>query len=229
VSSLAVKEPVRTVTAVAVAAETRSMQLRLSSAIAGQPAVDMRVVSSLRKLIAKGATDDLIVSHHETLATEDCESFKALKVRFPVVLIVVVCAAADGRAIRRALDSGIDGLVFADQLEATLRPTITAALAGQISVPRNLRTFMHKPSLSPAERRVLGLLVMGYTNRQIGGQLFLAESTVKSHLASAYTKMGVRSRSEAVSLLLDPKQPFGTAIGPGSNASLASNVVGGRF
>ena len=88
---------------------------------------------------------------------------------------------------------------------------------------------MHKPSLSPAERRVLGLLVMGYTNRQIGAQLFLAESTVKSHLASAYTKMGVRSRSEAVSLLLDPKQPFGTAIAPGSNASVASNVVGGRF
>ncbi len=228
-SSLAVKEPVRSVTVVAVAAGTRSMQLRLSSAIAGQPAVDMRVVSSLRKLIATGATDDLIVSHHETLATEDCESFKALKVRLPGVLIVVVCAAADGRAIRRALDSGIDGLVFADQLEATLRPTITAALAGQISVPRNLRTFMHKPSLSPAERRVLGLLVMGYTNRQIGAQLFLAESTVKSHLASAYTKMGVRSRSEAVSLLLDPKQPFGTAIAPGSNASVASNVVGGRF
>jgi DNA-binding NarL/FixJ family response regulator len=205
------------------------MQVRLSSAIAGQPALDMRVVSSLRKLIATGGTDDLIVSHHETLATEDCESFKVLKVRFPGVLIVIVCSAADGRAIRRALDSGIDGLVFADQLEATLGPTITAALAGQIAVPRNLRTFVRKPSLSPAERRVLSLLVLGFTNRQIGAKLFLAESTVKSHLASAYTKMGVRSRSEAVSLLLDPKESFGSAIGAVPNVSVGSTVVGGRF
>ncbi len=100
------------------AAEERSVQLRLSSVLAGQPALHLRVVSSLRRVIATGAADDLIVSYHETLCADGCESFKQMKTRFPELLIVAVCESADGRAVRRALDSGIDGLVFADELEA---------------------------------------------------------------------------------------------------------------
>jgi DNA-binding CsgD family transcriptional regulator len=197
-----------------VVAEARSVQLRLGGALAGQSAFQLRVVPSLRRLVAGGvASDDVIVTYHETLCSVDCDTFKEIKLAFPDVLIVAVCESADGRAVRQAVDSGTDGLVFADELEATLRPTVAAALVGQIAVPRNLRTFIRKPSLSAKERRVLGLLVMGLTNGEIGARLFLAESTVKSHLSSAYTKLGVRSRSEAVSLLLDPKQSLGTAIG----------------
>jgi DNA-binding NarL/FixJ family response regulator len=189
------------------------MQLRLASALAGGPPLHVSVASSLGRLVAAGAADDVIVTYHERLCTDDCELFKQVKTQFPDLLIVVVCDATDGRAVRRALDSGIDGLVFADELEAALGPTVAAALAGQIALPRNLRTFARKPSLSAKERQVLRLLVMGCSNSEISARLFLAESTVKSHLSSAYTKLGVRSRSEAVSLLLDPKQSLGTGIG----------------
>jgi DNA-binding NarL/FixJ family response regulator len=199
--------------AVAVAAEARPVQLRLASALAGRTEYQLRVVSSLRRLIVNGAPDDVIVTYHESLCSEDCETFKQVKARYPELIIVAVCESADGRAVRQAVDSGTDGLVFADELEATLQPTVAAAVVGQIAVPRNLRTFIRKPSLSAKERRVLGLLVMGLTNGEIGARLYLAESTVKSHLSSAYTKLGVRSRSEAVSLLLDPKQSLGAAIG----------------
>jgi DNA-binding NarL/FixJ family response regulator len=48
--------------------------------------------------------------------------------------------------------------------------------------------------------------VMGFTNAGIAKKLFLAESTVKSHLSSAFTKLGVRSRHEAAALLSDPQQ-----------------------
>ena len=200
------------------------MQLRLSSALAGWSAVHLHVAPPLRRWIATGAEDDLIVSHHETLCSDDCESFKQVKARLPELLIVAVCESAAGRAVRRALDSGIDGLVLASELEAALRPTVAAALAGQIAVPRNLKTFVRKPSLSARERQVLGLLVMGSTNSEISAQLFLAESTVKSHLSSAYTKLGVRSRSEAVSLLVDPKEPLVTGIALGG----AEPSYGGR-
>jgi hypothetical protein len=53
---------------------------------------------------------------------------------------------------------------------------------------------------------------MGYMNSQIAEQLFLAESTVKSHLSSAFGKLGVRSRNEAVSLILDSERGFGMGI-----------------
>lgn len=212
-STLTASEPLQRVAAIAVAAETRSVQLRLAGALAGQSGYQLRVISSLRRLTVTGVSDDVAVTYHQTLCSADCESFKQVKARFPELLIVAVCESADGRAVRHALDSGTDGLVFADELEATLRPTVAAALVGQIAVPRDLRSFIRKPSLSAKERRVLGLLVTGLTNSEISARLFLAESTVKSHLSSAYTKMGVRSRSEAVSLLLDPKQPLGAAIG----------------
>lgn len=211
-SSLAANAQLQRVAAVAVVAQTRSVQLSLSGALAGQPALQLRFVSSLRRMIATGATDELIVSHHETLCSDDCESLRQIKTTRPEQLIVAVCESAESRAIRRALDSGLDGLVFADELEATLRPTVAAALVGQIAVPRNLRTFVRKPSLSARERQVLGLLVMGFTNSEISARMFLAESTVKSHLSSAYTKLGVRSRSEAVSLLVDANQPLDTGI-----------------
>ena len=83
---------------------------------------------------------------------------------------------------------------------------------------------MSKPSLSPSERKVLDLLVTGCTNSEIGARLFLAESTVKSHLSSAYTKLGVRSRSEAVSLLLESNRPLG--LGVVSVASVPSDALG---
>jgi DNA-binding NarL/FixJ family response regulator len=65
--------------------------------------------------------------------------------------------------------------------------------------------------------------VNGCTNSQIGARLFLAESTVKSHLSSAYTKLGVRSRGEAVSLLLEPNGPRG--FGSGAAASDSSDAL----
>ena len=55
-------------------------------------------------------------------------------------------------------------------------------------------------------------MVEGAPNRQIADRLFLAESTVKSHLASAFQKLGVRSRKEAAALLVDPDEGLGTGI-----------------
>ena len=62
------------------------------------------------------------------------------------------------------------------------------------------------------EKQILGLVVMGMTNAQIASKLFLAESTVKSHLSSSFTKLGVASRNEAVGLILDPTRGQGLGI-----------------
>ena len=50
--------------------------------------------------------------------------------------------------------------------------------------------------LTPAERRVAGLVAEGRTNREVAAALFLAERTVASHLTHIYAKLGVRSRTE---------------------------------
>ena len=58
-------------------------------------------------------------------------------------------------------------------------------------------------SLSDRESAVLELLADGHTNREIAQQLYIAQGTVKAHVASVYRKLEVHSRAEAVSRARD--------------------------
>ena len=126
--------------------------------------------------------------------------------------VVMVCAELQRWEVRAALSAGAAGVVLEDELEGALGPCLLAARAGQICVPRQHWRQIEPPALSTREKQILGLVVMGYMNSQIAEQLFLAESTVKSHLSSAFGKLGVRSRNEAVNLILDSKRGLGMGI-----------------
>ena len=83
---------------------------------------------------------------------------------------------------------------------------------GQTCVPREHWRQIDPPVLSAREKQTLGLVAMGYTNGQIAERLFLAKSTVKGHLSSAFGKLGVRSRNEAADLVLNPERGLGMGI-----------------
>jgi DNA-binding NarL/FixJ family response regulator len=125
---------------------------------------------------------------------------------------VIVCRDTGHAEVRRLIHAGACGYVLERELEQTLIPTVAAVLAGQIAIPKDERMQVGAPTLSPREKQVLGMVVMGYMNCDIAKQLYLAESTVKSHLSSAFLKLGVRSRSEAVDLILDAEQGLGRGI-----------------
>lgn len=126
--------------------------------------------------------------------------------------IVVICAEMQRREVRAALAAGAAGVVPEDELDSALGPCLMAVQAGQICVPREHWREIEPPVLSTREKQILGLVVMGYMNGQIAERLYLAESTVKSHLSSAFGKLGVRSRNEAVNLILDSKRGLGMGI-----------------
>jgi DNA-binding NarL/FixJ family response regulator len=124
--------------------------------------------------------------------------------------VVLVCAEeVRGWEVRAALEAGAAGVVLESELERALGPCLAVARAGQVCVPRRHRQRIDPPSLSSREKQILGLVVMGQTNGQIAERLVLAESTVKSHLSSAFGKLGVRSRNEAVDLILDSERGLG--------------------
>lgn len=153
----------------------------------------------------------LVFGCGSVLASEDA-LLRQFRRRYPAARIVLVCDSGNGRSIRRALNGGVEGLVLTDELERTLPSTVAAVWAGQRVTPAEIRPSVAKPALSFREKQILGMVVMGFTNGQIGARLFLAESTVKSHLSSAFTKLGVRSRSEAAALILDPEASVGLGI-----------------
>jgi DNA-binding NarL/FixJ family response regulator len=169
-------------------------------------------VPSIGHLLSLEGADahQLVVAYCDSISPEDVDVFKQLKRQSSELLIVAVCGFADRRTVRRLIDSGVDALVLFDQLETALAPTVAAVFAGQMVVPRDLRASVDKRALSSRERQILGMVVTGLTNHEISSQMFLAESTVKSHLSSAYNKLGVRSRSEAVALILDGNGSLGT-------------------
>jgi DNA-binding NarL/FixJ family response regulator len=132
--------------------------------------------------------------------------------RFAQALVVVVCPKIERWDVRAALTAGAAGVVLAENLDQGLGPCLQAVQSGQICVPRGHSRQIEPPALSPREKQILGLVVMGFMNGQIAEQLFVAESTVKSHLSSAFGKLGVRSRNEAVKLILDPERGLGMGI-----------------
>jgi DNA-binding NarL/FixJ family response regulator len=127
-------------------------------------------------------------------------------------LVVVVSPECGSLGARRAVRAGAQSLVLEHHLEVALVPAVRAVAAGLSVVPATLRNGGDALAFSHREREVLSLAISGHTNGEIANALFLAESTVKSHLSSAYRKLGAASRKDAASLLLDPDEGLGAIV-----------------
>ncbi len=139
--------------------------------------------------------------------------------------VVVICPAIQRWEVRALLSAGAAGVVLEEEMAGALGPCLQAVRVGQVCVPRRQWRQIAPPALSAREKQILGLVVMGYMNSQIAERLFLAESTVKSHLSSAFGKLGVRSRNEAVNLILDPEHGLGMGILAIGGAPLEAETV----
>ncbi len=90
------------------------------------------------------------------------------------------------------LTAGIHLLARAQNLRARRRPRKPPILA--VKAPTG--TLGDLRLLTKRENAVLTLAAQGHTNREIGRRLFIGERTVETHLAHAYSKLGIRSKVE---------------------------------
>jgi DNA-binding NarL/FixJ family response regulator len=118
--------------------------------------------------------------------------------------------------VHAALRAGAAGFLLKDAGPAELLAGIRAVSSGDAVVApsatrRLLERFLPKDSeaaaptdpklietLSDREREVLTLVGQGLTNAEIAGTLFLAETTVKTHIGHILTKLGLRDRVQMV-------------------------------
>ena len=127
----------------------------------------------------------------------------------PIVALLAEIPAARGA---RAVNALVDGAVLARDFRRALLPTLLAVASGQCVVPRAVRRLLERPPLSPRERQVLAMVVLDFSNAEIARKLVVTESNVKSHLTSAFSKLGVTSRSAAAELILDNESGLGPGI-----------------
>ena len=171
------------------------------------------VINGERDLAELGAGVDAVVLHCDRFDANSTEEIRRVVAEAHDTRVVAIVPDALGRhAVRKVVTAGAAGVVFDASIEDSLGPTLHAVLAGQVTVPSQATNELLPPVLSRREKEALRLAVAGHTNDEIAAALFLATSTVKSHLASAFGKLGVHSRNEAAAMLLDPDEPLGQVV-----------------
>lgn len=119
-------------------------------------------------------------------------------------VLVLTSYDSDGD-ILGAVEAGASGYLLKDAPPHELVAAVRAAAAGESAlapvIASRLLDRVRSPqvSLSSREIEVLELVAAGKTNAEVARELFVSETTVKSHLAHIYSKLDVTSRTAAVS------------------------------
>jgi DNA-binding NarL/FixJ family response regulator len=146
----------------------------------------------------------LCANSHEGLS-ERVEYYKELNPDAPP--IVVFGPQLDLPLARDALKAGASGFVHAEMMPDQLVRALAVAARGELVAPRELLRYVLSKdnpadliTLSVRQREILGHVVEGLSNAEIGRRLYLSESTIKQHLRAAYKLLGVSNRTEAANL-----------------------------
>jgi DNA-binding NarL/FixJ family response regulator len=139
---------------------------------------------------------------------------------------VVVLRKYSRADVRRAVRAGVDGAVLDSDLPLALPVVVASVALGQVSMPRALRSELDGQEPSSREREVLELVAEGLSNVAIAARLCVSESTVKSHLSSAFSKLGVHTREEAAALVREWHR-HSSPIEPSGSEPAARLVNGG--
>lgn len=141
-------------------------------------------------------------------------AIQIIKQKFPQVQIIALTSFKEGNLVQRALEAGAIGYLLKDVSADNLAQAIRAAHSGRATLsPEAAQVLVDAASqplalghdLTDRERTVLGLMIEGLNNTQIAQRLTVSPSTIKSHVSNILSKLGVASRTEAVTLALRSK------------------------
>ena len=140
-------------------------------------------IEATRRVLADGATRVVILT---TFDSEDY-LFEALR------------AGASGFLLKNASPEDlVEAVRIVARGDALLSPEVTRRVIARFSTPAPPVPAHRPPELTDREFEVLVQLARGASNAEIAKELYLGETTVKTHVSRVLTKLGLRDRTHAV-------------------------------
>lgn len=134
------------------------------------------------------------------------DAITEIRQEFPGARIIVLTTFDGDEDIYRALQAGAKGYLLKGMNADELMEAIRTVHAGKSRIPavvaERLAERMGGPSLTARELDVLKRIVGGRSNKEIAGELFISEATVKTHINSILSKLGVNDRTQAATTAL---------------------------
>lgn len=133
-------------------------------------------------------------------------AIERIRAEFPAARVIVLTTFDGDEDIYRAMQAGAKGYLLKGMDLNELTEAIRTVHAGKSRIPsrvaEKLAERMGGSSLTARELEVLQLIVAGKSNRDIGTTLFISEATVKTHVNSLLSKLGVEDRTQAATTAL---------------------------
>ncbi|HET8565547.1 MAG TPA: response regulator transcription factor [Solirubrobacterales bacterium] len=170
---------------------------------------DLRVIGeaadapAARKLV-RDRRPDVLVLDLQMPGAEPAGDVPRLRKEAPETAIVVLTIQSDPRRARELLRAGAAGYVLKQAAERQLMAAIRAAAGGGTYIDPELGGKVARLGADPLEslgerdRELLRLLALGYTNREIGEQLYLSVRAVEVNRAKLLEKLDLETRPELV-------------------------------
>ncbi|OMH23170.1 DNA-binding response regulator [Tersicoccus phoenicis] len=168
--------------------------------VAGAVGTTAAAVAAVRELAPDVVLMDLQFDHR----FEGAEATRTLRALPDPPAVLVLTNFDTDSDIVSAIEAGAAGYLLKDAPPGEIVAAVRAAAVGQTALApavasRLLTRMRERPTaLSSRELQVLDLVARGHSNTEVAGELYVSETTVKSHLAHIYPKLGVSSRTAAV-------------------------------
>ncbi|NQX29925.1 response regulator transcription factor [Microbacteriaceae bacterium VKM Ac-2854] len=146
---------------------------------------------------------DVVLMDLSMPGMEGVTATERLRGEDPAARVVVLTSFDDRARVLAALRAGAVGYQLKDADPAAIIAAIRSAAAGDVPLdPRAARALLPSvgsegPALSAREEQVLRLIARGWSNKQIGAELGIAERTVKVHVGHLFRRIDVRDRTSA--------------------------------
>ncbi|TMD07190.1 MAG: response regulator transcription factor [Chloroflexi bacterium] len=158
---------------------------------------------------------DIVVMDVRLADGSGIEATREIRAQRQETQVLMLTSFADDEALFASIMAGAAGYVLKQirggelvnairmvgRGQSLLDPAITATVLDRLRKGKHLLRDERLARLSGQEERILALVAEGWTNRQIGTELHLAEKTVKNYVSSILSKLEVARRAEAAAYL----------------------------